>query len=257
MPSRGIYVGDAGGRLRVAGQLVEISSAGRDGNYKLVVNDGAGRERVEILLSEEAVDELEEVMAALRTEQPKYEKSQSFSPLVMKKFMLDNSIFPKWPAREMIPVYRQEGALISQEEILEWRKALQLPDEKRTIYAKLMMSVTRREVKDYCRLVHDEVAGEVKKRAPQSYAKFGRAAVLNEIEQNLFDAYPNDALDGEGILAGARISALSQVLAEARPPSVRVGRLAISGAFPNTVAAQKTYRLPYPSDTKLNQISGK
>jgi hypothetical protein len=233
--------------LRIAGRLVEILSAGRDGNYKLVINAGKGNERLDIQLSEEAIDELEEVMAALRTEQPKYEKSRSFSPLVMKKFMLDNAIFPKWPAREMIPVYRSEGALISQDEILEWRKALQLPDEKRPIYARLMLSVTRREVKDYCGLIREEVADAIRKRAPQAYAKMGRVAVINEIEQNLVDAYPNDTLDGEGILAAARISSLAQILVEARPPRA-VSRAQINGAFEGKLPVQKTYHLTYAPD---------
>lgn len=220
MPRRGIFVGDTGNRLRVAGSLVEISSPGRDGSYKLIVT-AVDEGRIEISLSEDAVDELEEVIAALRMEQPKYENLKSYSPLVMKKFMLDNAVFPKWPASEMVSAYRRESALVSRDEILKWRMALKVPDEMRSLYAMLALSVTRREGKEYRQTVLDEVADTIKMQEPRLYAELGRTAVIGEIEQNLLNAYPNDALDGAGILADARANALVQIFSSAKTISQR------------------------------------
>jgi hypothetical protein len=226
MIKRGLLMHEeASGRIQIAGKHLGVSSPGSAGKYKLVVRSPDSAKRQMLELSEEAFDELEDILLALRVELPRYEKkTHVVSSLVMKKFMLDNTIFSLWPAREMAALYRQESCFLAQEEILEWRMALKRPDFMPALHAKLTLSCSRREIKEYCRLIIGSMAEAARAQAPDWYARLGHVGVWNEIEQNLYDAFPGDQYDRDSWLMVARRKALLEVLPDSVASPTRQSR---------------------------------
>ena len=202
-----------GGTFLVRGERVSLGFSPRSDTVSLKFEDETKQKHTEIRLSREELCELEDALAQLRLEMPRIDMRTARAPLNMKKFVLDNSLFPNWPARAMAEQYRLEKAMVSVEEIIEWRNTLKnRPRSSNTLYSKLALSVTRLELEAYCRRFIENVAATVERQAPDWFASTGRRAALGYIEESLVNAYPWDVDDSNGELAAARADALNELL---------------------------------------------